>query len=154
MPDAKRPAATLGTISPAALYRASGVEFVTRVRAGVPARHLVRIVKRMDIPKERLYAFLRLPRSTLDRKIRNQELLPAEYTERVLGLERLVGQVTEMVAQSGHPAGFDADRWVAAWLDRPLPALGGSRPADFMDTMEGQKLIAQLLAQSQSGAYA
>ncbi|MHB8415293.1 MAG: antitoxin Xre/MbcA/ParS toxin-binding domain-containing protein [Acidiferrobacteraceae bacterium] len=154
MPGAQRPAATLGTISPAGLYRASGVEFVTRVRAGVPAGHLVRIVQRMGIPKERLYAFLRLPRSTLDRKIRNHETLPAEYTERVLGLERLVGQVKAIVAQSGDPAGFDADRWVAAWLDRPLPALGGARPADFMDTMEGQKLITQLLAQSQSGAYA
>ena len=101
-----------------------------------------------------LYTFLHLPRSTLDRKIRNHESLPPECTERVLGLERLVGQVTEMVAQSGDPAGFDADRWVAAWLDRPLPALGGAKPADFMDTMEGQKLITQLLAQSQSGTYA
>jgi len=108
----------------------------------------------MHIPKERLYAFLRLPRSTLDRKIRNHETLPPEYTERVLGLERLVGQVEEMVAQSGNPAGFDAHRWVGEWLDRPLPALGGAKPADFMDTMEGQRLITQLLAQSQSGAYA
>ncbi len=150
----RRAAVKTHRISPAGLYRASGAEFVTRVRAGVPARHLVRIVERMDIPKERLYAFLRLPRSTLNRKIRNHESLPAEYTERVLGLERLVGQVTEMVAQSGNPAGFDADRWVGAWLDRPLPVLGGAKPADFMDTMEGQRLITQLLAQSQSGAYA
>lgn len=152
--DAQQPAASLANLSPVGLYRASGAEFVGRVHAGVPARHLVRIVQRMHIPKERLYAFLRLPRSTLDRKIQNHENLPAEYTERVLGLERLVGQVQAMVAQSGNPDGFDADRWVGEWLDRPLTALGGAKPADFMDTMEGQKLISQLLAQSQSGAYA
>ena len=59
-----------------------------------------------------------------------------------------------MVAQSGDPAGFDPDRWVGEWLERPLPALGGAAPGEFMDTMEGQYLVSRLLAQSQSGAYA
>ena len=46
------------------------------------------------------------------------------------------------------PAGFPR------WLTEPLPALGGSRPADLMDTMEGQSLVAAALAKIQSGAYA
>jgi len=141
-------------VTPRTLFLATGLERVEMIRRGVPATVLQQIVRKMDIPKERLYATLRLPRSTIDRKIRNNGTLSAEHSERVIGLERLIGQVEAMVAQSGNPQGFDANRWVGEWLERPLPALGGAKPADFMDTMEGQELVARLLAQSQSGAYA
>ena len=40
------------------------------------------------------------------------------------------------------------------WLNGPLPALGGARPIDLMDTMEGQALVSATLARIQSGAYA
>ncbi len=139
--------------APAAFYRATGLERVHMIRQGVPAIFLDHIAKKMDIPKERLFATLRFSRSTVDRKIQNDQTLSAEYSERVIGLERLIGQVEVMVAQSGNPKGFDADRWVGEWLQRPLPALGGAKPADLMDTMEGQELVSRLLAQSQSGAY-
>jgi uncharacterized protein (DUF2384 family) len=94
-----------------------------------------------------------LPRATVVRKIKNGETLSPEQSERVIGLERLIGQVAVMVAESGDPAGFDAEQWVGEWLECPLPALGGAKPAEFMDTMEGQELVSKLLAQSQSGAY-
>ncbi|WP_274378045.1 MbcA/ParS/Xre antitoxin family protein, partial [Gluconobacter thailandicus] len=44
--------------------------------------------------------------------------------------------------------------WLARWLTDPLPALGNARPIDFMNTMEGQALVSQKLAQIASGAYA
>ena len=66
----------------------------------------------------------------------------------------LVGQVREMVAESGDPAGFDAALWLARWLQRPLPALGGRRPAEFMDTADGQSLVSTMVARMQTGAYA
>lgn len=46
------------------------------------------------------------------------------------------------------------DHWVGEWLERPSPALGGAKPADFMDTMEGQGLVTRLLLQSQVGVFA
>lgn len=140
--------------SPTALYNATGFDYVEIVRRGVPAKSLNVIIENMHIPKDRLFNSLRIPRSTVERKIRNNETLSAEQSERVFGLERLVGQVEVMVAQSGNPEGFDANRWVGEWLDSPLPALGGAKPADYMDTMEGQKIVSNLLALSQSGAYA
>jgi uncharacterized protein (DUF2384 family) len=39
-------------------------------------------------------------------------------------------------------------------MSAPVPALGGTRPLDLMDTMTGQALVSQVLAQMQSGAYA
>lgn len=136
------------------LYYATELERVTIIRQGVPANILVQIGSAMDMSNDLLFSTLALPRSTVVRKIQNNEVLSAEQSERVVGLERLVGQVEAMVKQSGNPEGFDAGRWVGDWLQRPLPALGGKRPAEFMDTMEGQNLVARFLAQSQSGAYA
>lgn len=145
---------SLSEITPSALYYTSGLDLVRIIRSGVPATTLVSIVHKMDIPKERLYESLRLPRSTMDRKIKNKSKLSVEHSERVIGLERLIGQVEAMVAESGNPEGFNASQWVGEWLEHPLQALGGAKPGDFMDTMEGQELISKLLAQSQSGAYA
>lgn len=136
------------------LYYATALERVDIIRQGVPANVLVQIGSALAMSNDQLFSTLALPRSTVVRKIQNHEVLSAEQSERVVGLERLVGQVEAMVQQSGNPEGFDAGRWVGDWLRRPLPALGGKRPAEFMDTMEGQNLVARFLAQSQSGAYA
>lgn len=141
-------------LSPVALYRASGFERVEIIRQGLPADILEQIVHKMGISKECLYTALRFPPATIKRKIRNHDKLSVSQTERLIGLESLVGQVEEMVALSGNPKGFNVNHWFGKWVDHPLPALGGAKPADFMDTMEGQKLISKLLAQTQSGAYA
>jgi putative toxin-antitoxin system antitoxin component (TIGR02293 family) len=136
------------------IFRASDLERINLIRAGVPASYLSVIGQQMEIPQERLFATLSLPRSTVGKKIRGKQVLSADQSERVLGLERLIGQVEVMVEESGNLAGFNARRWLAEWLEQPLPALAGAKPADFMDTMEGQQLVSRLLAQSQSGAYA
>lgn len=141
-------------VSATMMAQAPSVERVHAIRAGLPAQSLVEMAQALTMPRDRLYATLRFPRATVERKIRNGESLSPEQTERVIGLSRLIGQVATMVAQSGNPEGFDAPRWVGAWLDRPLPALGGGKPGDYMDTMEGQGLVARLLDQSLTGVYA
>ena len=67
---------------------------------------------------------------------------------------KLVGQLEAMVEESGDPDSFDAPGWLSRWLREPLPALGGDKPINLLDTMEGQALISRALAQMQSGAYA
>jgi uncharacterized protein (DUF2384 family) len=69
-------------------------------------------------------------------------------------MAKLVGQVQAMVEQSGDPTGFDAAKWVARWVNEPSPALGGKSPATYMDAVEGQELVFNLVARMQSGAYA
>lgn len=97
---------------------------------------------------------LGLARATVDRKARANQPLSADESSRLLGLARLVGQVQLMVEESGRPEGFVAAEWVAQWLEQPLPALGGQRPGELMDTPDGQRLIADLVVRMQSGAYA
>lgn len=67
--------------------------------------------------------------------------------------DRLLEQMREMVRQSGEPAGFDAAAWLSRWLSEPLPALGGARPIDLLNTAEGEAQVSTILARMQSGAY-
>ncbi len=80
-------------------------------------------------------------------------MITAEQGLRELGIARLVAQVQAIVEESGNPEGFDAAGWIAGWLERPLPALGGHKPAEFMDTAEGQAMVANMLERAWSGAY-
>lgn len=116
----------------------------------MPAGSMVRVVTRM------LARLLVKLQGTVLRNGKEKEatVLSKDESERMLGVETLIGMVQTMVEQSGDPAGFDAARWVSNWLTKPLPALAGATPASYMDTFEGQKLVAELLSMSQSGAYA
>lgn len=87
-----------------------------------------------------------------DRKAREDEP-PSADEARALGVASLIVQVQAMIEESGNPACFDATRWVERWLDRPLPALGGQRPTELMDTPDGRTLVHDIVARMQSGAY-
>lgn len=137
-----------------AVYRLDALRRISMVRAGVPAAVLLTLAKAMSIPRERLYAMLGLARATANRKLQAGQRLSPDESERVLGLLRLIGQAEAIVSDAGEAEQFSAAAWVAAWLDRPLAALGGRRPGEFMDTGEGRELLSNLLASMQSGAYA
>lgn len=136
------------------LFLASPTEYISVVRAGVPAKQVETLAKAMNFSRESLYDALHIPASTIGRKLQKDQLLSSEQSERLLGIERLIGQVQTMVNESGDPENFDAGLWLGEWVNRPLPALGGAKPVEFMDTVNGQMLIARLLGQMQSGAYA
>jgi uncharacterized protein (DUF2384 family) len=72
------------------------------------------------------------------------------------GLNDLVSMVQAMLAtdpdnQAGRD--FDVQKWVANWIQRPQPALGGLKPAELMDTSAGRESVMRVLGAIQSGAY-
>lgn len=136
------------------LYRASIGERVELIRQGVPAHQVDELADAMCVTRERLSDILNLPRTSVRRKIRQGIRLSTAQSERVIGLACLMGQVAAMLEHSGDLKGFDVARWVGEWLERPVPALGGGRPADYMDTLTGQELVSSLIVQSQVGAFA
>lgn len=122
---------------------------------GVPASELVRVGRAMDRSNEYIFRVLGFSPATVKRKLQKAEKMSPEQSERLLGLERIIGLVEAVVAESGATVEpFDAPGWVAGWLDRPCPALGNKRPAEYMGTRMGQEVIEGILAQMQSGAYA
>jgi putative toxin-antitoxin system antitoxin component (TIGR02293 family) len=136
------------------LYRIDAQARIAVIRQGIPASTISALSASMGMSKESLLSSLGLSRATISRKEKDATVLSKDESERVLGIFMLIGMVQTMVEQSGDPNGFDAARWVSNWLTKPLPALGGATPASYMDTFEGQKLVADLLSMSQSGAYA
>lgn len=150
---------SFGTFQPTeegfvSLFKAPVLTQVEWVKNGVGARDAKAILARLRVPQGEALTALHIPVATVNRKAKtNAPLSPAEG-ERVLGLGRLLGQVQTMVEESGNAEAFDAAAWLSAWMSAPVPALGGARPLDLMDTMTGQALVSQLLAQMQSGAYA
>lgn len=136
------------------IYRSDPSERIAVIKHGVEAGDFARIARSMARSKEELSRTLGLSVTTIDRKAKAGEKLSPDQGERVVGIAKLIGQVQTMVEQSGDPIGFDAAQWLACWLDEPLPALGGQRPAEYMDTAEGRELVSSLLAMAQSGAYA
>jgi putative toxin-antitoxin system antitoxin component (TIGR02293 family) len=126
------------------------IEFIGR---GIPASEAKRIFVNLLGPTAALKA-LNLSPATVNKKAKEGGRLSAEESERVVGFAKLLGQVEAMVEESGDPTNFDAAAWLTRWLTEPLPAFGGVRPADLVDTMEGQALMSAALARMQSGAYA
>jgi putative toxin-antitoxin system antitoxin component (TIGR02293 family) len=136
------------------IYRAAPVDRIRLIKDGVPAAKAKAMIADLQFDQQVLLAALHLSTATVNRKAARGEPLAPDESERVIGLARLVGQLQAMVEESGDPEGFDALGWLSAWLREPLPALGGSRPIDLLDTMEGQALLARTLGQMQSGSYA
>jgi putative toxin-antitoxin system antitoxin component (TIGR02293 family) len=143
-----------GKRSLGALHDLAPIARIGLVRDGVPAEAVSVIAQEMNIARDKLYAMLGLARATIERKLRHGRRLGPDESERVIGIARLIGQVRQIVTESGDPADFNAARWIATWLSRPLPALDGRQPSAFMDTAEGREIVAGLIAQTQSAAYA
>ena len=92
----------------------------------------------------------------IDAMLKHANLLcTAWYGEKLVGVERLIGQVDAMVREAGAaPDDFDAARWFARWMADPVPALGGVAPQELLDTADGREAVSTLLYQMKSGVYA
>lgn len=137
-----------------AVFRASPLERISMIKRGVRATDAKHVIADLAIAQGAALRALNLSQATVNKKAKQGQKLSPDESERVIGLARLVGQVQAIVQESGTAQGFDATTWMSRWLNEPLPALGGVRPIDLMDTMEGQGVVSTALAQVQSGAYA
>lgn len=139
----------------AELYRAGSMERVALAREGFPAGQLKATAKRLHISQESIYELLNLSSATIARKMKEKQRLNTAQTELLMGLERLIGLVEDIVAAVGNDDAkeFDAGQWVAHWLQQPMLALGNKPPSEYMDTIEGQQQVLLLLKQNLNGAY-
>jgi putative toxin-antitoxin system antitoxin component (TIGR02293 family) len=136
------------------VYTASPLARIEMIEKGVSPDTVIIIGKEMGVSQEKNLSCLGIPRASFNRWRKDSQALPKEISERVIGLQSLIGQVEDMVDKSGATRGFNAARWLTEWMGQPLPALNNAKPEEFMDTVEGIKLVSSLLDQTQSGAYA
>jgi putative toxin-antitoxin system antitoxin component (TIGR02293 family) len=138
----------------ARLFVMAPLERASLVKTGVPSTMVSEVSKAMDVSKERFYALSGLSRATVTRKIAADAALTLDESERVVGIAKLIGQVQSIVNESGNPEGFEAGKWFHEWISRPVPALGGHKPEEYLQTADGREVVSKLIAQMQSGAYA
>ena len=134
-------------------FRTDPVERIKAIRAGVPASEVKALTRDLGLDQAVVFKALGLKTATVNRKVAQGGVLSPDESERVLGLVQLVGQVQAIVEESGNLDEFDAPAWLAQWLCRPVPALGGVEPIEYLDTMEGQSVLSRLFYQMQYGVY-
>ncbi|CAH2605767.1 Prs ADP-ribosylating antitoxin (plasmid) [Rhodovastum atsumiense] len=159
-----RAASSVGTIPPSSGTAPAELSYldvfrppqerISMIRHGLWATEAKRILAERAIGQGAVLKALNMSAATFNKKVKQDLPLSRDEGERVLGIARLRGQFQAMMEDSGNPEGFDAAAWLSRWLTEPLPSLGGIRPVDLMDTMEGQAVVATALAQIQAGAYA
>lgn len=137
-----------------AIAEASPAYLVQALRQGVSPKVFRHVAADMAVDQSLLIQSLGLPRSTLLRKLANDQPLSIAEGERVLGLTQLVAEAMRMVQDSGDGDNFDAAAWLGRWIQQSVPALGNRPPAEFLDTGIGQQSVMRTLRQIESGAYA
>ncbi len=150
-PKRRKPSAVRSYLD---VWRATPHTRHTWIKAGYPAQDAKALLQALTINQAVVFRALNLSVATVNKKAKAGGSLTTDESERVLGVAKLVGQLEAIVEESGDSTGFDAASWISRWLNEPLPALGGAKPIDLLDTMEGQALVSRTLAQIQSGAFA
>lgn len=67
-------------------------------------------------------------------------------TSRTTLVASLVKTVEDQVpSKRAKEAGFDATKWVAAWLRNPATGVGGKAPNQFLKDTEGRAIVLRML---------
>lgn len=139
------------------LYLSSPEDRIKIIREGVGATETKAFAVDLGIPQDRFFRMFGIAQATVTRRASRRQPMSPEESEKIVGMAKLVGQVQTILDESGDRElmkDFDAAKWLANWMEDPLPALGGKRPAEYMDTIEGQEMVSRLLMMMQTGAYA
>jgi putative toxin-antitoxin system antitoxin component (TIGR02293 family) len=137
------------------IARATPVEVIELEREGVPGTLVKELSARIHVSRQRMYEIIGAPKATVERKASTNALVTGTAGQAALGVVRLLAQARGMLARSTAPEakGFDVERWLGRWIETPQPALGGKKPADFLDTPTGQAIVERTLGAIESGAY-
>lgn len=124
-------------------------------REGIAGSLLKAMAAEMQIPTMRFYNMIGVPKATAEQKIAKNQPISGAGGHAALGVARLLGMVSEMLAHSTAPAAenFDAAKWLGQWIEHPQPALGGKKPADMLDTPTGFEVVTRTLGAIESGAF-
>lgn len=140
----------------ALLRTAPLAERVRIERDGVPWQVVKELIDDIFESTVEFQTFVRIPKATFTKKMREKSLFAGTTGQSVLGLMELINRVEDMLAAESDNAQartFDVERWVGDWIQRPQPALGGLAPSEVMDTPTGRDSVMRVLGAIQSGAY-
>jgi putative toxin-antitoxin system antitoxin component (TIGR02293 family) len=127
----------------AALAALSPIEQIETIRKGIATQAFDQLAAALGVGKETLAQKLNIKAQTLRK--RKSRVLSPEEAEKSLRVARIFKFATEVLE------GEDEARY---WLNQQIPALGGKRPLDLLDTDLGAQEVTNLLGGIKWAMYA
>ena len=116
--------------------------FIRTTRAGLPGKAVKQTIDVLG-HRELIVGLMGTTSGNLHRVYRRKALSPAQ-SEVLLDTLRVFFNATDA---------FGSLERANEWLDTPLPALGGERPADLCDTFEGRRLVQDAIHRIEHGEF-
>lgn len=137
------------------IQSASPLEKIKLEKAGVPGTVIKGMSKTMGLSTVRVFSILGLPKATAEKKTVTGEMIKGASGLAAVGIIELLVQAEAMRQNSTAEEAktFDSAKWLGRWIETPMPALGGYRPADLIDSPTGLTVVKRLLGSIESGSY-
>jgi putative toxin-antitoxin system antitoxin component (TIGR02293 family) len=130
-----------------ALRRSQAMATVQRqigsIQAGLSFRAVRNLQKALDLPLEKIAAFLGMSRATLHRR-KTQGKIASDESEKLIRYQRLLEKAREV---------FGDSESARNWLVQPQRGLGDAKPIEFAKTELGAREVENLLGRIEYGVY-
>jgi putative toxin-antitoxin system antitoxin component (TIGR02293 family) len=134
-------------MSTAALRKSTGIatvqEQIGRIQAGLSFKAVRSLQAALDLPLEKIAAFLGMSRATFHRR-KSQGKIARNESEKLVRYQRLVKKAEEVLGGSAA---------AREWLTHSQPALGNVKPVEFARTEIGAREVENLLGRIEYGVY-
>jgi putative toxin-antitoxin system antitoxin component (TIGR02293 family) len=119
-------------------------EIIELIRKGLPAHAIDFIADLMSLSRTALLDSIKIPVSTVERRLRTGEALSAEESDRVSRVAKVLRRAVEV---------FGDEAQGKAWMIDSVSSLGGETPLSLLDTMAGYELVTNTLSRIEYGVY-
>jgi putative toxin-antitoxin system antitoxin component (TIGR02293 family) len=125
--------------------RRAAAEQIARTRLGIPSTDLIETAKMIGMSRDKFYASVGLPKSTIEKNIGQQSRLSPAHGDRIYRVNRVFARAVEVL---GDESG------AKLWIQRNNRSLGGVSPLSLLDTEVGYELVLDTLGRIEYGIVA
>ena len=111
---------------------------------GFPISVAQRVQKRLNLSNKQFSEMLNLSESTFQRRIKNQSLLSAGGSEKVVDFSKIIAKGVDV---------FEDELDFKTWLESPVLALGNKKPLDLLGSSIGREEVLNVLFRIEHGIF-
>jgi putative toxin-antitoxin system antitoxin component (TIGR02293 family) len=127
-----------------ALDSGDPAQIIELIRKGLPAQAIDFIAGLLSLSRAAFLEAIKIPPSTVERRLRTDEALTLEESDRVSRVAKVLRRAVQV---------FGDEVQAKAWMMDSVSSLGGRTPLSLLDTMEGYELVINTLSRIEYGVY-
>ena len=120
-------------------------EQIARTRRGIPASDVIEVAKMIGMPRDKFYAYVGLPKSTIEKNISQQNPLSPAHGDRLYRVYRVFARALDVL---------EDEAATKLWVQQANRSLGGESPLSLLDTEAGYELVMDTLGRIEYGVVA